>query len=467
MSRRDLSDADTVAGNAVPASWRAVVLLTLASILSFMDRSILNLLIEPIKQDLALSDTQIGLLVGIAFALVYVIAGLPFGWLADRVSRRWILFSGVMFWSLATVGCGMARNFWQLFTARAAVGIGEATLTPCAHSLISDLFPRRSLARALAVYATGSNIGAGLALLVGGHVVVLVSGLPPIELPVIGTIRPWQAAFMAVGLPGLLLALLMLTLREPRGPAVAPPQSGIGDLQPGAGERLPPGDSQPGTGEPTGGTPSFLGLLREGRRFYIPLFASFSLIASMSYGMATWVPSLLARRFAWTLDDIGFAYGLTILIGGTGGTLIAGVLADALRARRRADACLRISLVAMIAALPCAIAAPIAPSGGWTLFFVAPYWFLAAMPIALFPAALQEATPSAFRARIAALSVFCVNLLGLSAGPMIIALLTDYLFAAEGKLHLSLLAMAAICLPLAALAAWLACRASIGRLEDR
>ncbi|WP_339707949.1 MFS transporter [uncultured Sphingosinicella sp.] len=446
MSRSDGSDESTASGEPIPGSWRSVVLLTFASILSFMDRSILNLLVEPIKRDFLLSDTQIGLLVGIAFALVYVVAGLPFGWLADRISRRWILFSGVMLWSVATVGCGLARNFWQLFSARAGVGIGEATLTPCAHSLISDLFPRRSLARALAVYATGSNIGAGLALLIGGHVVVAVSAMPPIEIPFIGIIRPWQAAFVTVGMPGMLLALLMLTLRERR--------------------RLPAPLVQRDVGTPaTMPEESFISLLRVQRRFYVPLLASFALIASMSYGMATWIPSLLVRRFDWTLDEVGFAYGMIILIGGTSGTLLGGVLADALKARKCADACLRVSFIAMIVALPCALVAPIAPSGGWTLFFVAPYWFLAAMPIALFPAALQEVTPSAFRARIAALSVFCVNLLGLSAGPMIVALLTDYLFAAEGKLNMSLLVMASVCMPLALLGAWFAGRAFVAPTE--
>ncbi|MFZ9086070.1 MAG: MFS transporter, partial [Steroidobacteraceae bacterium] len=196
-------------------AWWTVILLTLAYICSFIDRQVITLLIGPIKQDLGLSDTQVSYLIGLSFALFYTVFGFLIAIAADRLNRRNIIAAGIFLWTIMTAACGLARGYGQLFLARMGVGFGEGALSPAALSLLTDLFPRRQLARAIGVYSTGIAIGSGVALLVGGSVIQAVSGAETVTLPLFGTLRPWQAAFIIVSLPGLPIGLLMLTLREP------------------------------------------------------------------------------------------------------------------------------------------------------------------------------------------------------------------------------------------------------------
>ncbi|MDZ4373677.1 MAG: MFS transporter, partial [Phenylobacterium sp.] len=198
-----------------PYAWFVVIVLLLAYTSSFVDRQILTLLVEPIRADLKITDTQFSLLTGLAFSATYTIAGFPFAWLADRFSRRGVIIAGITAWSIMTAGCGLARNFGGLFLTRMGVGIGEATLSPAAYSLIADYFPLSRRATAMAVYSIGVFIGAGAALIVGGQVIAAVSQGPPLSLPVVGRLAPWQVAFLYVAAPGPLIALLMLLVREP------------------------------------------------------------------------------------------------------------------------------------------------------------------------------------------------------------------------------------------------------------
>ncbi|MFQ5636261.1 MAG: MFS transporter, partial [Gammaproteobacteria bacterium] len=196
-------------------AWYAVSILVVAFIFSFIDRIIIALLVEPIKRDLGISDFGIGMLQGLAFAVFYALVGIPIGRWADRYSRRWIIGVGIFLWSVMTAGCGLAKNFWQLFLARVGVGVGEAALSPAAYSMISDYFPRHKLGRALGVYQAGAFVGAGLSFLVGGLVIRYVMGAEGLSLPLIGEVRPWQMVFFAVGFPGIAVALLMRTVGEP------------------------------------------------------------------------------------------------------------------------------------------------------------------------------------------------------------------------------------------------------------
>ena len=195
------------ARNVYPAAgyaWYMVILLTLAYICSFIDRYMLGLLVEPIKADLNLTDTQLGLLLGPAFAIFYATMGLPLGWLADRRRRTWIVAAGITIWSAATIACGLVKNFFQMFIARMSVGIGEATLSPCAISMISDSFPRERRAKPIAFYTMAVSIGAALASLFSATVLVWAKSNPGMSLPLVGPIAAWQLAFIAVGLPGFM-----------------------------------------------------------------------------------------------------------------------------------------------------------------------------------------------------------------------------------------------------------------------
>ena len=203
--------------------WLTVGLLTIAYIFSFIDRYVLGLLIEPIKADLGLTDTQIGLLLGPAFAIFYATMGLPLGWLADRKNRVKIVAVGIAVWSIATAASGLARNFTHLFIARMSIGVGEATLSPCAMSIISDSFPPEKRSRPIAVYTMALSVGAGFASLLGAGVLTWAKSGGSITLPWVGELVPWQATFFIVGLPGLVLSVLFFLLREPArsgGPSV-------------------------------------------------------------------------------------------------------------------------------------------------------------------------------------------------------------------------------------------------------
>ena len=196
-------------------AWYVVGVLTLAYIFSFIDRQILNLMVGPIQRDLGIGDTQMSLLMGASFAVFYTLFGIPLGRLADTRSRRAIISVGIALWSVMTVGCGLARTFWQLAFMRMGVGVGEASLSPSAYSLISDYFRPERRSTAMSVYSMGIYIGAGMAFILGGFITLLVSGRESTDIPWIGSVRSWQLIFFVVGLPGLLISLLLLTVREP------------------------------------------------------------------------------------------------------------------------------------------------------------------------------------------------------------------------------------------------------------
>ncbi|MDE2619083.1 MAG: MFS transporter [Sphingomonadales bacterium] len=181
----------------------ALAVFLAAYVLSFVDRQILGLMVDPIRRDLGLSDLQIGLLQGAAFALLYATLGVPFGMSVDRWSRRNLIVGGIITWSVATALCGLAGSFAALFAARVLVGVGEATLSPAVHSYLSDAYPRHRLARAMAIYNLGITLGSGMALIIGGWVVALIARSGMAEIPGLGALQPWQAAFLAVAAPGV------------------------------------------------------------------------------------------------------------------------------------------------------------------------------------------------------------------------------------------------------------------------
>lgn len=182
-------------------AWYVVGILTLAYVFSFIDRQILNMLVGPIRRDLNITDTQMSLLMGASFAIFYTLFGIPLGWLADTRSRRLIITVGVAFWSIMTASCGLTKRFWELAVMRMGVGVGEATLSPAAYSMIADYFPPQRRSTAMSVYSMGIYIGAGLAYILGGIVVGFASKQESFPLPVIGSVRSWQLVFFIVGLP--------------------------------------------------------------------------------------------------------------------------------------------------------------------------------------------------------------------------------------------------------------------------
>jgi MFS family permease len=408
-------------------AWYTVGVLTLLYTFSYVDRQILTLLFGPIKQDLGISDTQVSLLSGIAFAGLYALLGIPIARLTDRGSRVAIITAGMLLWSTMTAACGLARNFTQLFLARVGVGIGEATLSPAAYSMIADSFPAQKLGRALGVYTLAIYLGMGAALLLGSFVIAFVSHLPPVTLPLVGTVRPWQLALVSVGLPGLLFAVLMLTVREP------------------------PRRSAPVT-DPGGESGSVFRYLGAHWRLYAPHFAGFSLLGLFGNGLATWVPEFFARQHGWPTQRTGVAFGLILLLCGAPGVMLGGWLADRRRAGGDIVAPIRIAILAIVPLGLCGVAMPLVAEPGLALALLAVVIFCFSVPGGLAPASVQMVTPPGLRARVSAVYLFCTSLIGGGLGPTAVAWVTDYVYADEAALGRSLCVVAVVVVPASVLA---------------
>ncbi|MEJ8567892.1 spinster family MFS transporter [Elongatibacter sediminis] len=417
-------------------AWYVVGVLMLAYTNSFIDRQILSLLIEPIRRDLQITDTQISLLAGIAFTIFYTVMGVPIARLADQRNRRRIITFGLAFWSVMTATCGLARNFWHMFAARVGVGVGEATLSPAAMSIISDYFPVGKLARAISIYSMGVYFGAGLALIIGGLVVQLVSQAGSVTLPVVGEIFPWQMTFFVVGLMGLPVLLLLMTVREPvrRGVAAS------GSAEAAAASSLP----------------ALKAFIRRNARTVVFHFAAFSCIGVGIAGFLVWTPTLFIRTWGFEASQIGFIYGFILFIGGTSGVYAGGYVADWLQNRGHDDAILRAAFYCSVAVVPFAVLTPLAPNPSLAIAGLAVTAFLLAFPQGLPAAALQVITPNALRAQMTAVYFLVGNLIANGFGPTLYALVTDYVFKDPAMLRYSMAWGSGIVLPLGALFAWLA-----------
>ncbi|MCC5867039.1 MAG: MFS transporter [Gammaproteobacteria bacterium] len=399
-------------------AWYVVALLIVAYIVAFIDRGILALLIEPIKADLGLSDVQMAWLMGPAFGIFYATLGIPIGVLADRSNRRNIIVVGVALWSAATAACGLAANFLHLFVSRIMVGVGEATLSPSAYSMISDYFPRRTALKAIGLYTMGQSIGAGLAFLLGAQVVLWVTQAQGVVWPLVGELEPWQMTFVVVGLPGILLAVVMLTIREPlrrgfmTGGAV------------GVRKRLPVAD-----------TARFV--LQRWRTFGA-VFLGNSVITTIGYSYF-WLPSMFQRTWGLDAATAGLYYGGVLAVFGPLGVITGARVSEVLYRRGRPDAPYLTFLASVLLALPFAILVPLAPGPLVAVALLCPAMFAMAMASASSSAAVVHVAPAEFRAQISALYLLVISLAGLFLGPTSVAMLTDYVFRDEALLRYSLL----------------------------
>lgn len=393
-------------------AWLTVILCMVAYLFSFIDRQILALLIEPVKADLSLNDTEFGLLQGLAFSIFYATMGIPIASLADRYPRPLIIVAGVAFWSAATMACGMARNFGQLFVARLGVGAGEAALSPATYSLISDLFPKEQLGRAVGVYSMGSFLGAGIAFLVGGSVIALAACLPPLEVAG-AVLAPWQMVFLAVGLPGVILAAIIAVLVK------EPDHTGRGR------------GSKEG---PT--TVAVLQFLASERAIFLPHLLGFSFMATSLYALLGWSPAYLMRAFQLTATETGVRLGMMALTAGVGGVLASGWLMDRMAASGRRDAPFVTGIIGSSGVLLAALGLPFASSANVATVLVGVAMFFASTPMPPSTAVMQVVPPPAMRSRVSAIFLFLNSFIGLALGSAIVGFLNDRVFshnAAVGK----------------------------------
>lgn len=391
--------------SAWPKPWAAALtlaVLVIAYTFSFIDGTILSMLVGPVKAELHISDTEMSLLTGIAFALFYTLLGLPIGALVDRSSRKVIAGVGVAVWSLMTVLCGAAHSFAGLLLARIGVGAGEAALSPAAYSMIPDLFRPEHRSRAQGVYGMGACFGSGLAFLIGGWTIAAVSGMAPVRLPLLGVFEGWRLVFLVVGLPGLLVALMVLAIIEPsRNGAPKTVQAPAAPL---------------------------ISQLRRSWRAYGVVFVGCSVINIAFHGLVAWGPAMLGRVHHLGQAQVGLVMGLAYLGPGCLALLLGGVLADRQLMAGRLDGNLRNGFVGALGAAASLGALALQPSTGATIALIQAAVFFIMLTIGAAPAALQAISPPELRGRTAAVYMLALNLIGMGIGPTAVALLTDYVF---------------------------------------
>lgn len=435
-------------------AWYAVGVFTIVTIFAFIDRQILVLLVDPIKADMGISDTKMSFLLGFAFVMFYAFLSLPIARLADVTTRKNIVAVGVALWSIMTAMCGLAQNYWQLFVARMGVGAGEACNGPATFSLIADSFPPEKLAKATAVISSGFFIGNGVALIVGGAIIEMISRMPNFVLPVIGEIRPWQATFIVVGLPGVVLALLVKTVQEPRRRGVINPLDEKG--KPTKLKSLPLKD--------------IFNWLRGDWKTYVPMYGGMALRAMYGIGAAVWIPVFFTRTYDWSIAQVGLGVGLVQLIIAPIGLISGGYFAEWLAKRGYDDANMRVTLISTVATVPTSILFPLMPNGYWSIGLYALNSFLVSLSPGPQNAALQTVTPNQVRAQATAMFLFLFNLIGFGLGPLLVALYTDYLFGSEDMLRYSLSLNYAVLGPIACFIFWYVLkpyRASVQRARER
>lgn len=381
-----------------------VAVFMLLYMLSFVDRVLISLMIEPIKAEFQLNDTQIGLLVGFSFVLLYSVMGIPFGMLADRFDRRKLVLAGVVGWSLATSLSGLAVGFIHLLLARTAVGIGEAALSPAAISTIADRFRPQRLGLAVAIYSCGVTLGGGLAM-AGGGLLIGWANDTSMAIPLVGTLSGWRLALFCVGLLGVpFAALIVLTVREAPRLGQRATSLSMSDV--------------------------FAHIL--GRKSaYFAVFAGYAACAAASYVPLLWAPAFYTREFGMAPSEVGLLIGAMVGVLGLTGVVTGGKLSDRLLRHDRCDAPVRIVLASIVLQGPAFAVAFLAPDATLSLVFLAIGIFAMSMFGSLQATTIQLVSPPAMRGRMMGLYLLVANLVGMGLAPLVIGLLSDRL---SGKL---------------------------------
>lgn len=408
------------------AGWTAVAILSLANVFAFVDRQIISLLIEPIKADMNLTDTQASLLLGLAFGLFYTLLAIPIGRLVDVWTRKFVAAIGLMFWSIAAIACGMAQTFGQLFLARVAVGAGEASLNPASYSMLADYFPKDRLSTAIGIYTMAAFVGAAGALIGGGFVLKALTAHGPFVLPLFGEVRPWQMTFVILAAPGLLVALLCLMIREPPrlGRTAQAPVSFREAMQ-------------------------FMGEGPQRQAFFF-LIAAFTVHTLGSYAGSGWTVPFFIRTFGWEPQQVGLLYGLSFLIFGAGGAFAGGWFGDWLRKRGHLDAQLRAAAFGILISWPLGAFSTLVPNAYLALALTAGAMFFSTFVYPLAASAIQLITPNRMRGQASAVYLTVINLVGLGLGPLLVGLMNDYGFGRPEAVGYSLAIINALTPPIMA-----------------
>lgn len=422
VTEHGMAKNDTGPYRTATARWSFVGLLMSGMVLSLIDRQIISLLVEPIKADLGLSDTQFSLLVGPAFVVFYLLFGLPFGWLADRIQRRHVIALGVAVWSTATMLCGFAWSFLSLAAARATVGAGEASLMPSSMSILSDLFSRQRLPFVTSIFSISMHIGSAAALLVGGVILGVLGDTQSVSVPLVGELAPWQLTFVLVGLPGLVLAAVFMLVPEPRRATLTAAASA-------------------GAATDNSGLTVFM---QRNARTIAAQFAAASVLTVGTYAFVSWSPAYLIRAHGLSSDHVAFVLGVIMLVCGPAGTLGGGLLSGwLLDTRGRKDASWLVMMLSAAGSGVFGVIAFTSATATAAFIFLAAAILFGSLYIGIVHAALQVITPGHLRGRMAAIMLIFMTGVGASGGPVVVALITDFVFADPLRVGVSVAIVAA------------------------
>jgi MFS family permease len=394
-------------------AWYVCVVMMLLLSISYMDRSVLALLVAPIETTFSVRDTTIGLLQGAAFAVVYVVFAFPLARLADRGNRRNLIVCGVIFWCGATVCCGLAQNVQQLFLARMSVAAGEAVLMPAAVSILSDYFGPKSRARALSVYSIGLYLGSGLAM-GGGGALMKVFGAAGAVLPMMGLLASWRLVFILMGLAGLFVVPLLIGVREPQR---------LGDDGHSAEAALPLKE-----------------MMQELKVKRIAVFGTILGFALISLGATTvnaWGATLFLRAHGWSIGNAGVRLGAVTLVFGPLGAITGGVAADWLAKRGRVDGK---PFIGLLSASGCVAAAFVLTLQSTTiaLIGIGVLNYLIGFNFGIVQASLADLLPNRMRAVMSALYIATTNIFAATLGPLLVGMLNDHVFRDPAQIATSL-----------------------------
>ena len=408
------------------ASYSAVAVMTLAQVFAFIDRQIPAMLVEPIKQDFSLNDSQIALLGGAAFSIFYAIMALPIGYAVDRYKRVNVLGTGIFVWSLMTTLAGLANSFGRLFGARIGVAVGEAVMAPVSVSLVSDYFPQNKQGKPMGIITAGVYIGIGATLIGGGYLIDYLTDIGGITIPGIGYFKPWQATFLVVGIPGILISIAAFMLYEPRRLGLSKKFDETKKV-------------------------NIFSHLKQNKSTLFPMFGGLIFMALIFYSFTFWAPSMMVRTYGLSLTEVGFTLGVITIIASILGTITSGTVVDYLRSKGHSDAPIRTGMFACIFATPAICLAPLVDSLILTWGLIGLYLFFISSfaPIGLL--AVSGISGNEVKGQMAAVHAFLMMAFGLSLGPQITAFFTDFILMDESKLDMAIAMTGLIVLPSAAL----------------
>jgi len=415
------------------AAWYAVCMIAFISVLSNIDRGVISLLVQPIKRDLQVSDTEMGILIGFAFSFFYMIVGLPMSRVTDVRNRKLILTAGLTIWSGATALTALAYNYVTLFIARGVVGAAESVKGPTSMSMISDIVPRRKLPRAMSIYSMGIAGGMAASMIIGGVILELVKDITPLHVPGFGLLHDWQIVFLCCGIPGVIVAaIFFLTVKEPtrKGRKVkgSVPLREVGRF------------------------------IWTNRRIYVPLLLAMAIGAIEAFGLVAWRVAFFERTHGWTPNHVGPLLGTAALLTTPIGLFVGTLIAEHLDRRKIPDAMVRLCLYSNFITVPAAIAMPLMPSPWLSLALIILGGVGNAIGSPGQNSAIQIITPNEMRAQLSALYLFTISVVGAGLGPLFVALITDYVFTDESMLRYAMVLTSVVLGPIGLFLTWLAMR---------